>query len=105
MFHIAPPNIAPYRAHAQQHFPSLLTPRPSNSHKGTFGTVGIIGGGDGMTGAALLAGIAALQTGCGKVFVGLNQATLPSAAYAYHPELMLDTSTHIVQRNNISTWV
>ena len=73
MFHIAPPNIAPYRAHAQQHFPSLLTPRPSNSHKGTFGTVGIIGGGDGMTGAALLAGIAALQTGCGKVSLGLTK--------------------------------
>ena len=44
MVHIAPPNIAPYRAHAQQYFPSLLNPRPNNSHKGTFGTVGVIGG-------------------------------------------------------------
>lgn len=105
MVHIAPPNIAPYRAHAQQYFPSLLNPRPNNSHKGTFGTVGVIGGGDGMAGAALLAGIAALQTGCGKVFIGFNQATPPSAAYAYHPELMLDSAARTVQRDNISTWV
>ena len=105
MFHIAPPNIAPYRAHAQQHFPSLLRPRPNNSHKGTFGTVGVIGGGDGMAGAALLAGIAALQTGCGKVFIGFNQATPPSAAYAYHPELILDSAARTVQRDHINTWV
>ena len=96
MVHIAPPNIAPYRAHAQQYFPSLLNPRPNNSHKGTFGT---------LAGAALLAGIAALQTGCGKVFIGFNQATPPSAAYAYHPELMLDTAARTVQRDNINTWV
>ena len=99
MVHIAPPNIAPYRAHAQQYFPSLLNPRPNNSHKGTFGTVGVVGGGEGM------AGIAALQTGCGKVFIGFNQATPPSAAYAYHPELMLDTAARTVQRDNINTWV
>ena len=105
MFHIAPPNIAPYRAHAQQHFPSLLRPRPNNSHKGTFGTVGVIGGGDGMAGAALLAGIAALQTGCGKVFIGFNQATPPSAAYAYRPELILDSAARTVQRDHINTWV
>ncbi|MFC2291681.1 MAG: NAD(P)H-hydrate dehydratase, partial [Kingella oralis] len=105
MVHIAPPNIAPYRAHAQQYFPSLLNPRPNNSHKGTFGTVGVVGGGEGMAGAALLAGIAALQTGCGKVFIGFNQATPPSAAYAYHPELMLDTAVRTVQRDNINTWV
>ena len=67
--------------------------------------MGVIGGGDGMAGAALLAGIAALQTGCGKVFIGFNQATPPSAAYAYHPELMLDSAARTVQRDNISTWV
>ena len=57
MVHIAPPNIAPYRAHAQQYFPSLLNPRPNNSHKGTFGTVGVIGGGESGACAGLLAAI------------------------------------------------
>ena len=33
----------------------MLPPRPRNSHKGTFGSAGIVGGDRGMTGAALLA--------------------------------------------------
>jgi len=40
-------------------------------HKGTFGTLGIVGGARGMTGAALLAGRGALACGAGKVQVGL----------------------------------
>jgi NAD(P)H-hydrate repair Nnr-like enzyme with NAD(P)H-hydrate dehydratase domain len=42
-----------------------------NVHKGTFGTLAIIGGADGMVGAPLLAGRAALQAGAGKIWVGL----------------------------------
>ena len=41
------------------------------SHKGSFGDVAVIGGAPGMTGAALLAGQAALHAGAGRVFVGL----------------------------------
>jgi hypothetical protein len=48
-----------------------LGPRARNSHKGNFGSVGIIGGNRGMVGAALLAARAALMTGAGKVYVGL----------------------------------
>jgi hydroxyethylthiazole kinase-like uncharacterized protein yjeF len=47
-----------------------LPPRPRNSHKGQFGHVGIIGGAPGMTGAALIAGRAALQQGSGMVTLG-----------------------------------
>ena len=49
----------------------LPPPRLANSHKGMFGSVGIIGGSDGMTGAALLAGSAALKLGAGRVYLGL----------------------------------
>ena len=50
----------------------LLPPvRRANSHKGMFGSVGIIGGSAGMTGAALLAGTAALKLGSGRVYLGL----------------------------------
>ena len=49
----------------------LPPPRPANSHKGMFGSVGVIGGSDGMTGAALLAGTAALKLGSGRVYLGL----------------------------------
>jgi hydroxyethylthiazole kinase-like uncharacterized protein yjeF len=65
----------------------VLAPRPRNSHKGTYGTVGIIGGAPGMAGAALLAGRAALKLGAGKVRVGLL-ADSPGVD-AVQPELML----------------
>ena len=47
-----------------------LPPRTHNSHKGTYGHVGIIGGSHGMVGACLIAGRAALQQGAGSVTLG-----------------------------------
>jgi hydroxyethylthiazole kinase-like uncharacterized protein yjeF len=65
-----------------------LAPRAFNSHKGTFGTLAIIGGNRGMVGAALLAGRAGLLCGAGKVRVGLLSPDAP-AVDLIHPELML----------------
>ncbi|MFO7543686.1 MAG: NAD(P)H-hydrate dehydratase [Thiobacillus sp.] len=48
-----------------------LTARARNSHKGQFGRVGIIGGCNGMVGACLIAGRAALQQGAGSVTLGV----------------------------------
>jgi len=59
-------------------FRHLLMPRPRNFHKGNAGSVAIIGGAAGMSGAALLAGRAALKLGAGKVFVGLLESAAPS---------------------------
>lgn len=67
-------------------FADCLHPRRRNSHKGSFGSVGIIGGAPGMAGAALLAGRAALRLGAGRVYVGMLER-LP--ADAGQPELML----------------
>ena len=66
---------------------NVLPLRRRNSHKGTFGNVGILGGAPGMVGAALLAGRAALKLGAGRVFVGLF-ADAPSVDLV-QPELML----------------
>ncbi len=66
----------------------VAAPRARNSHKGTFGTLGIVGGGKGMVGAAILAARAGLLAGAGKVFVGLL-APEPPAFDPAHPELML----------------
>jgi hydroxyethylthiazole kinase-like uncharacterized protein yjeF len=63
-----------------------LTPRPRNSHKGSNGSLTVIGGAAGMTGAALLAARAGLKLGAGRVFVGLLQAV---AVDPLQPELML----------------
>ena len=69
-------------------FSECLQPRRRNSHKGSFGNAGILGGAPGMTGAALLAARAALRLGCGRVYVGLldPQATTLDPQ---QPELML----------------
>jgi hydroxyethylthiazole kinase-like uncharacterized protein yjeF len=68
-------------------FQSLLKRRPRNFHKGLAGSVAILGGAGGMTGAALLAGRAALKLGAGRVYVGMLDTALPVDPGA--PELML----------------
>ena len=60
--------------------------RYHSSHKGSYGTVSVVGGGRGMSGAAILAGRAALALGAGKVFVQTQDALLLDPAT---PELML----------------
>jgi hydroxyethylthiazole kinase-like uncharacterized protein yjeF len=75
-------------------FAEFLVPRPQNSHKGSFGSLAVIGGASGMTGAALLAGRAALKLGAGRVFVGLLE---PLAVDPQQPELMLRTPQDALQ--------
>jgi NAD(P)H-hydrate epimerase len=57
-----------------------LPPRPADGHKGTFGKVGIIAGSLGMTGAAALAGRAALRSGAGLVRIATAHSALPIVA-------------------------
>ncbi|MEY4726492.1 MAG: hypothetical protein RLZ36_1119 [Pseudomonadota bacterium] len=68
--------------------------RPHSSHKGSFGDVCILGGAQGMSGAAVLAGIAALHGGAGRVFVGLLDATAQHTVSAY-PPLMVRDAAHL----------
>ena len=65
-----------------------LKPRPRNFHKGMAGSLAVLGGAAGMTGAALLAGRAALKLGAGRVYVGLLEEHSPSVDLLA-PELML----------------
>jgi hydroxyethylthiazole kinase-like uncharacterized protein yjeF len=69
-------------------FRAVLKQRPRNFHKGTAGSLGILGGAPGMTGAALLAGRAALKLGAGRVYVGLLQKNTIEVD-PVSPELML----------------
>ncbi len=54
----------------------VIKKRPLTAHKGTFGTATLICGSDGMAGAAMLAGKAALKSG-----VGILRLVLPRAIY------------------------
>jgi ADP-dependent NAD(P)H-hydrate dehydratase / NAD(P)H-hydrate epimerase len=65
------------------------TDRPHNSHKGSFGDVSVLGGAPGMSGAAMLAGLAALHGGAGRVLLGLMDEAAHHAVTAAHPALMV----------------
>jgi hydroxyethylthiazole kinase-like uncharacterized protein yjeF len=79
----------------------LLPPRPLNSHKGAFGSVGILGGAPSMLGAPLLAGRAALKLGAGRVYVShLDEQAL--TVDALQPELMLRRPAQLFELTHVS---
>jgi len=65
-----------------------LPVRAVDAHKGTSGSVAIIGGDDGMVGAVLLAARAALLSGAGRVYAAMLCDTAPSVDFL-HPEIMM----------------
>lgn len=69
-----------------------LPARVKTAHKGDFGHVVVIGGGPGMSGAAVLAGHAALRCGAGKVSIACHPASQLTIDVA-HPELMVHAMT------------
>ncbi len=75
--------------------PDVLRRARRNVNKGSFGTLGIVGGADGMVGAAVLAGRAALHMGAGKVWVGLCATSPPAVDWA-QPELMLRSASEVL---------
>ncbi|MEO8628166.1 MAG: NAD(P)H-hydrate dehydratase [Betaproteobacteria bacterium] len=82
----------------------VIRPRRRNSHKGSFGNVGIVGGAAGMTGAALLAGRAALKLGAGRVYVGLLDADAPRLD-PIQPELMLRDAKAVLGMRDLTCLV
>ena len=71
----------------KQHFKNILPKRNASAHKGDFGKILIIGGKEGMQGAPLLAGRAALRTGAGMVYVLANN-TEQHNGINYCPEIL-----------------
>jgi hydroxyethylthiazole kinase-like uncharacterized protein yjeF len=71
-----------------------LPARSQALHKGSFGDVAMVGGGPGMTGAALLSARSAHASGAGKVFVDLLDANGPTYDVV-RPELMFRPGWHL----------
>lgn len=67
----------------------ILPPREPDSHKGSFGHVHIVAGSRGKSGAALMAGLAALRSGAGLATLWTPGNLLPDLAGKY-PELMME---------------
>jgi hydroxyethylthiazole kinase-like uncharacterized protein yjeF len=73
-------------------FTSLPLVRAADSHKGTFGHALLLAGSVGKSGAAILAGHAALRTGAGLVTLATPASVQPIVAAA-HPEYMTEPLT------------
>jgi len=71
---------------------ALMRPARANAHKGTHGTLTIVGGTTGMLGAALLASRAAMRTGAGKVRVAWLADPHPQVD-PLMPEVMMRAAT------------
>ncbi len=82
----------------------LPLPRSANSHKGTFGSIGIAGGSKGMIGAALLAGRSALKMGAGRVYLGLLDQNILTVDTT-QPELMLRSTHELFKLNHLNCLV
>lgn len=78
-------------------FPELATPRLEASNKGSYGTLAVVGGSEGMSGSICLAASAALLLGCGKSFAVFTQDALPMPLLASYPEVMLKTAAHLAE--------
>jgi hydroxyethylthiazole kinase-like uncharacterized protein yjeF len=72
---------------------SSIEKRPRNSHKGSFGSVAVIGGSKGMAGAGLLAARAALKIGSGRVFLGTDALEVD----LLQPEIMVRSASELIR--------
>ncbi len=77
-------------------FAALLRPRRNNTHKGSFGSAGILGGSESMVGAAFLAARAALRLGAGRVYLGMLDPAAP-AVDPLQPEIMIRRAEALFQ--------
>ena len=79
----------------------LIPARHHHSHKGTYGNVGIVGGAEGMVGAAVLASRAALYMGPGKVFLGIVAKDGPTFD-PLNPEVMVRKAEELVVEDGLA---
>lgn len=105
----APSLMEPHSWMLDQAYAATLLPAPraADSHKGLYGSVGIIGGAAGMVGAAFLAGTAALKLGAGRVYLGLIDHNVPGAPGMdpEQPELMLRPAHELFKLDHLSCLV
>ncbi len=76
---------------------SKLKSREQDSHKGSHGRLLVVGGGEGMSGAAYLASAAALRSGSGLVATQCHESSaVPTRSLL--PEAMVGTSASLSER-------
>ncbi|WP_036304124.1 NAD(P)H-hydrate dehydratase [Methylotenera sp. L2L1] len=88
----------------KQMFQSVLPARAVDAHKGTSGSVAIIGGDQGMLGAVLLAARAALFSGAGRIYAAMLCQTALSVDLL-HPEIMMRSPEDIAKLPQLNALV
>jgi ADP-dependent NAD(P)H-hydrate dehydratase / NAD(P)H-hydrate epimerase len=83
---------------------ALMKPAHANAHKGTHGTLAIIGGANGMLGAVLLASRAGMRMGAGKVKIGWLAEPFPQVD-PQMPEVMMRSAAEITTDESITALV
>lgn len=95
---IASPKFSNYNLqNIKLNFPNCFKVREQDVNKSTFGSVGIIGGNNSTIGAAVLASMSALKSGCGKVFIAFISNVEFSYIYSM-PEIMVCSIEEIIQK-------
>jgi NAD(P)H-hydrate epimerase len=86
-----PPDPAWPAAVSDRWLRDVLPPLQAEMHKGDRGRVLVVGGGDGMAGAAIFAAKSAARSGAGLIKIAASDATV-RAAQANNPDLMTVTT-------------
>jgi NAD(P)H-hydrate epimerase len=73
----AEPSLTGYDA---SDIPALFPRRAANIHKGSRGSLLVVGGSSNFRGAPVLSALAALKAGCGLVALAVPESVMPSAA-------------------------
>jgi len=81
-----------------------LPTRKNDAHKGTFGSVAIVGGDASMVGAVLLSARAALFGGAGRVYATCLSADAPSVDIL-HPEIMFRSTADLTKLKQLDSIV
>jgi hydroxyethylthiazole kinase-like uncharacterized protein yjeF len=84
--------------------PIMLLQRSANAHKGSHGSVGIVGGATGTVGAAFLSARTALYAGAGRVFVFRPTLADGLLLDPLTPEVMV-SGLDSYREKPITTWV
>lgn len=85
-------------------FQKTLPARKNDAHKGSFGSVAIIGGDASMVGAVLLSSRAALLSGAGRVYAACLSDIAPSVDLL-HPEVMFRTPADLPKLTQLDSVV
>ena len=75
-------------------FKRMMPKRDSNSHKGDYGRIAILGGSEGMSGSVYLSSLAALRSGAGLVYIICPESISTILQIKCNEQIILPVNSH-----------